>query len=120
MRTFLALMLASTAFFVSCDNEPMEKEVNPFLGTWEYTGNEIVKWVFTDKNITSYYDDDLKIFWTGTYTYSNTQIIIILNPDLSKESMVMGYYNGYYLDYKIENDLLYVYDPAEAIYKKIK
>jgi len=50
MRTFLALMLASTAFFVSCDNGDMnvnEEEVNPFVGTWEVPPDGIHQCIFS-------------------------------------------------------------------------
>jgi hypothetical protein len=86
-----------------------EPEDNPFIGTWERTDNPNVRFVFTETVATGYvYGQGLKndISWTGTYTYDDKQIVVKLNQELSSESMIAGWPNGYICNYEFENDLL--------------
>ena len=50
----IVFVLAIASIFLSCDNEPMEEEKNPFVGTWEDRDDEVIeRFIFTkDLNVT--------------------------------------------------------------------
>jgi len=104
---FLLLYLGILLSMTSCP----EVEVNPFIGTWERTneGHPLAHFVFTENIATGYvyelgYQNDVS--WTGTYTYSETHITIILDQELSTESMLLSWPDGLIYEYKFENELL--------------
>jgi hypothetical protein len=97
------ILLASIVFLlVSCDDKPMEQETpNPFIGTWE---NESGSFVFTKSVATSYYADG-RTYWTGTYTYNDTHIIVKLKWEVPE-----------YEDYPIvETPFLYHFEDDGAL-----
>ena len=74
MKKLFFVLLVLAAFFISCDNNDMDKEVNPFIGTWNRDlGNHQI--VFTKNDVTSYYPIGT-ISFKGTYTYNDTHLTI--------------------------------------------
>ncbi|MCL2272403.1 MAG: hypothetical protein FWC19_06345 [Treponema sp.] len=113
------LVLFCTLLVMSCE-EP--EEVNPFIGTWEKVNDSNVRFVYTDTIATGYvqglgYVNDIS--WTGTYTYDDTHITVILDKELSTESMLIGWPNGYICQYEFKDDLLMLSNPATMTFKKI-
>jgi hypothetical protein len=100
-KTFLALMLVLTFIFISCNNDDMETEVNPFIGTWE---NDTGTWVFTETNITVYYIDG-DVYWSGTYTYDDTNLTYYWDYR-SPQVEEYDWPNPQIYPYTIENDTL--------------
>jgi len=63
---------------INCENE-QEEEVNPFIGTWEGAVNK-VRYIITDTNFTCLLANN-EIYYTGTYTYNETHITIVVNAE---------------------------------------
>ena len=92
-KPLLIIAILGIILAMSCE----EPEVNPFIGTWEHQYNSNVRFVYTETQATGYifnqgYTDD--IYWTGTYTYDDERITVILNQELSHSSM-LSWIDGY-------------------------
>ena len=71
--------MAMAFLFVSCDDEPMEEETNPFVGTWEDENDESggVRYIFTKTSVSQYAINRSELLmFTGTYTYDDSYITI--------------------------------------------
>jgi len=124
MKKALFVILVSTFIFISCDDNGMEEETNPFIGTWELIDNvDSTHLEITKTNFTCSYlkDENRVIYWTGTYTYDNTKIIVTLDPELSAEGMIVAYgETGFIFNkYEFKDELLYLYSPIEWILRKL-
>ena len=122
MKKAVLVILVLTFIFISCDNEDMNKEVNPFVGTWEKISDQNVHFVYTETIATGYvyglgYKDNIS--WTGTYTYDDTEIKVVLDQEYSTESMILSWPNGYIAEYEFKDALLYFYEPLYSSFKKI-
>ena len=80
MKKTFFILLVLTFIFISCDNEDMDEDVNPFVGTWEHENGEL--YVFTKTEITAYLPDN-RIYYTGDYTYDDHNIYINVNIEQS-------------------------------------
>jgi len=123
MRKAFLVILVLTIFIISCDDEGMNEDVNPFVGTWEKVNDQNVRFVYTKNIATGYvyglgYDNDIS--WTGTYTYDDTYITVKLDQELSTESMLVGWPNGYICSYEFIDDLLLLSNPATMTFKKVE
>jgi hypothetical protein len=89
----------------SCNDDETAEKTNPFVGTWENEAG--YRTVFTKTVVTGYYPNG-DIYWTGTYTYNDTQIIINLDQTLSSESVINASTDGICIDaYSFEGEYLY-------------
>ena len=119
MKKALCFLCAALAFIsVSCDDDPMEEETNPFVGTWQHTDRDDVCLFFTTTNITNYYNHE-SIFWTGTYTYNDTHITVKLDQTVSAPIIVETYGDILSLEYTLEDNLLMTYEPGITTYRKV-
>ena len=105
----------------SCNDDGVE-ETNPFVGTWENTENNNVRFIFSEKIATGYiyergYNND--IYWTGTYTYNDTHLTVIPDQDATVQEVIDSWPNGLIWEYKFENDLLLLYNPALSSFRRI-
>ena len=73
MRKAFLVILVSTIFIISCDDENMNEDVNPFVGTWEVDNG--VRYIFTKTYLTVFKPNGNKS-WSGNYTYNDTHITI--------------------------------------------
>jgi len=116
VMTGIALLLAS------CDNATvMMEEItvsppNPFVGTWEHTDDSNVRFVFTETVATGYiagggFPND--IYWTGTYTFNDTRLTVLLDPVASAEDMITAWPDGLIYLYKFNDDLLQISVPSD-------
>ena len=92
MRKAFLVILVSTIFIISCDDEGMNEDVNPFVGTW---ANEFSRYVFTDNYVISFTSENIK-WWSGTYTYDEKDIFITADyrhPDMNdfREPLIFPY-----------------------------
>jgi len=102
-KLFLTFLIVF--FIISCQTDDMENNNNPFVGTWE-NEHSGYRTVFTDNHITVYYPDG-NIYWTGTYTYNNTEIIAKLNIKISAQEMIDAANDGIFIiTYWFENEKL--------------
>jgi len=96
-KTIFALSIV--LILASCDNGGMSGESNPFIGAWE--ADDGSRYTFSKNEAASYYPDG-RLYWTGTYTYNDTHILITLEFD--EEDRKYG--NGTFpFLYNFENDL---------------
>jgi len=122
MKKALFVILVSIFIFISCDDDGMNDEMNPFVGSWEKINDQNVRFVYTETLATGYvyglgYKDDIS--WTGTYTYNDTQIIVTLDKKLSTESMINSWPSGYLCLYEFKEDLLLLSNPGTMTFKKV-
>jgi len=112
MRKALFVILVSTFIFISCDNDDVN-DVNPFVGTWENESG--IRTVFTETVATAYFANG-DLYWTGTYMYTDTHIIIKLDQNLSVESMINSYGETATIFYSFDGkDLLFNYGRLKRI-----
>jgi len=116
------ILIIPVIFVIICFMSCEEPEDNPFVGTWELTPGGNVHFVYTETHATGYvyglgYVNDIS--WTGTYTYNDTEITVILDQELSTESMILSWPNGYICKYEFKDDLLLLSNPATSYFKKI-
>jgi len=103
-KLFLTLTLAF--FLFSCEDEPVEEQVivNPFVGTWE---NETgLRYIFTKTNVQQLTDE--KIYWSGTYSYNETNLTVTTNYRDSVFQNLEMYPDPLVFSYKFENDILII------------
>ena len=99
-KLFFALSIVF--ILISCNNDPMEEENNPFIWTWENDNN--FRLVFTTTNVTSYRPNGV-IYWTGTYTYNDTHITVKLDITLSDSEMTDAYGDTFTPWYRFEDEV---------------
>jgi hypothetical protein len=99
---------------MSCDDTP--EEVNPFIGTWE---NEFVRNVFTETEITQFQKIDDSITWSGTYTYNDTEIIMIMEYRTPPYDDLELYPNPRISPYRFENGTLLMGYPIATVFTKV-
>jgi len=116
-KTFFVLLVL-TFIFISCDNDDMSEEVNPFIGTWELIDRSDVRLVFSKTIAARYSDLDSELNWVGVYTYTDTHLTVILDQD-SSAIMLETYPNGWIVGYNFNNDILNIYNPALTVFKKV-
>jgi hypothetical protein len=118
MRKLLSIIafFAILLFMSSCEEEITE-EPNPFIGTWESIENKNAQWVYNKTIATGYLNDS--IYWTGTYTYDNSKIIVILDQEKSETSMIESWPDGFICEYKFEDNFLLIYNPGLIKFKKL-
>ena len=96
MKKTFFILLVLTFIFISCDNEDMDEDVNPFVGTWEVDTGAI--WNFT-KNYIIFYRPNGDKSWSGSYIYNDTHItvhtdfreLVLENLELYPEPFVFIY-----------------------------
>lgn len=110
------IILASIVFIlISCDSGNMSNsgntgnetgESNPFLGTWE--NEDSFRTVFTTTNVTVYRPTG-DVYWTATYTYDDTHIIVSLNTALSSQEIIESWGDSEMIPYSFEGEILLFY-----------
>jgi len=101
----LIFALSLALFLFSCDNGGVEnKKANPFVGTWE---NETgLRYIFTATNVQQLTDE--KVYWSGTYTYNETNLTVTTNYRDSDFQNLEMYPNPFVFSYRFENDILII------------
>ena len=103
-KTVYFVCMAMAFLLVSCDDEPVEEEKNPFVGTWENESNGY-RIGFTKTVATGYYPSG-DIYWTGTYTYDDTHITVKLDQTVSAQDMVESHGDTFAPKYRFEDVIL--------------
>jgi len=96
-RFILALSIVFLLF--SCDTEPMNEEINPFIGEWVHENGQ--RNIFTDTIYTCIINNDV-VWATGPYTYNNTHLFIVVDKEKSSTNLSELVYS-----YVFNNDKLY-------------
>jgi hypothetical protein len=114
----LLLVLGIVLFLTSCNIEPVnETETNPFVGTWKRVDGGDTRIVFTENVGTLYYPHDV-LNWTGSYTYDDNRITVIIDQEKSLPIVMETYGDSFTSAYRFEDGLLLLSSPATTAYRK--
>jgi len=97
--------MAMAFLSVSCDDDPMGEETNPFVGTWE---NAHGRFIFTETTVKGYALNEGEILWySGTYTYDDNNIYITTDYRVPQMLPISEIYpQPLVFSYSIEGDTL--------------
>jgi hypothetical protein len=107
-KTFLALMLVLTFIFISCNNDDMETEVNPFIGTWENNAGDGLRFIFTKTYVTQTTIIGEILQFKGNYTYDDTHITITTDFREFPFDNLELYPNPFVYPYRFENNVMII------------
>jgi len=79
-------------------------EINPFIGTWE--NEDCYRTIFTETVVSVYYPSG-NLYWTGTYTYNDTHLIINLDQTISDSEMVESWGDTQLVPYRFEDEIMF-------------
>jgi uncharacterized lipoprotein YehR (DUF1307 family) len=116
-KLLVPILILTLAFFlVSCeDDDVKQEEVNPFIGTWGPPGMDSIRLVFTE-NVGTLYNPLDRLNWTGTYSYNESTITVILDKEKTLPIVIDTYGDKVTRTYKFKDDIL-IFGDAE--YKKV-